>query len=81
MANIRTKYTIQEEDFYNFNKKGFMIEIIYGNIIIINTNRYDKNKQLQPNNHKWITTIEYINNDGFILPPFLIVQNVNHFAF
>ncbi len=52
--------------------------VIYNNIVIIYADRYSRGKQLQPGNREWTTTIEYMNNDGFILPPFLILQNINH---
>ena len=64
---------IQKKDFYNFDETGFMIEIIYGNIVVIYIDRYNKSKQLQSNNYKQTIAIEYINNNGFILPLFLIV--------
>ncbi len=73
MANIRTKYNIQNEDFYNFDKTGFIIGIIYGNMIITYTDRRGRSKQLQSGNWEWATAIEYMDNDGFVLPLFLIV--------
>jgi len=52
MANMRTKYGIQDEDFYNFDEIGFIIKIIYGNIIVIYTDRYGRSKQLQSGNRE-----------------------------
>ena len=34
----------KKKDFYNFDETGFMIEIIYGNIVVIYIDRYNKNK-------------------------------------
>ena len=52
MANMRTKYAIQEEDFYNFDETGFIIKVIYDNMVVIYVDRCDKNKQLQSNNRE-----------------------------
>jgi hypothetical protein len=80
VANIRTKYGIQDEDFYNFDETGFIIGVIYADMIVIRANRRKRGKQLQPGNREWTTTIECVNSDGFILPPFLIIQSKNHLA-
>ena len=52
IANIRTKYNIQDEDFYNFDETGFIMRIIYGNIVVTYVNRYNRSKQLQSNNRE-----------------------------
>jgi len=44
VANIHTKYAIQEEDFYNFDEIDFMMGDIYGNIVVICVDRYNKSK-------------------------------------
>ena len=36
--NIYAKYTINNTDFYNFNKTSFIIGIIYSSIVVIGTN-------------------------------------------
>ncbi len=43
---------IQDTDFYNFNETGFIIGVIYNNIVVINTNRENRYKILQPNNRE-----------------------------
>ena len=37
--NIKVKYGITNNDFYNFNKTGFIISIIYALIVITCINR------------------------------------------
>ena len=49
---IYKKYGIQDTNFYNFNEIGFIIGIIYRNIIIINSDRKIRMKQLQPGNRE-----------------------------
>jgi hypothetical protein len=80
VANMRMKYAIQDEDFYNFDETGFMMGVICGNMIITRADRRGRGKQLQPGNREWATAIECVSSDGFVLPPFLIVQGKNHLA-
>jgi hypothetical protein len=77
---MRTKYGIQDEDFYNFNETGFIIGVICTGMIVTRADRRERSKQLQPDNREWATAIECVSNNGFILPPFLIVQGKNHLA-
>ena len=73
MANIRAKYSIQDADFYNFDETGFIMGIIYSNMVVTRSDRRGRGKQLQPSNREWVTAIKYVSSDGFVLPPFLIV--------
>ena len=49
---MRTKYDIQDCDFYNFNKTGFMMGIICDNMMVTRTDRSDRGKQLQFDNRE-----------------------------
>ena len=80
VANMRTRYGIQESDIYNFDETGFMMGVICGNMVVTRTDRCGKGKQLQPGNREWATAIECVSSDSFCLPPFLIVQGSNHLA-
>jgi hypothetical protein len=80
VANMRAKYAIQDADFYNFDETGFMMGIICGDMVVTRADRRGRGKQLQPGNREWATAIECVSSDGFVLPPFLIVQGVNHLA-
>ena len=80
VANMRTKYGIQDEDFYNFDEIGFMIGVICAGMIVTRADRRGRGKQLQPGNREWATAIECVSSDGFILPSFLIIQGKNHLA-
>jgi hypothetical protein len=80
VANMRAKYGIQDCDFYNFDETGFQMGVICGNMVITCADRRGKGKQLQPGNREWATAIECVSSDGFALPPFLILQGVNHLA-
>lgn len=80
VSNMRAKYGIQAADFYNFDETGFMMGVICGNMVVTRADRRGRGKQLQPGNREWATAIECVGSDGFVLPPFLIVQGVNHLA-
>jgi hypothetical protein len=80
VANMRAKYGIQDEDFYNFDETGFMMGVICSSMVVTRADRRGRGKQLQPGNREWATAIECICSDGFALPPFLIVQGKNHLA-
>ena len=80
VANMRTKYGVQDCDFYNFDETGFAIGVISSDMVVTRADRRGRGKQLQPGNREWATVIECVSSDGFALPPFLIVQGVNHLA-
>jgi hypothetical protein len=79
--NIRKKYTIEDADFYNFDETGFMMGVICSSIVVTDANREGRRKHLQAGNREWATTIEYINNDGFVIPLYLILQSKYHLVF
>ena len=70
---MRTKYGIQDCDFYNFDETGFMMGVICGNMVVTRADRSGRGKQLQPGNREWATAIECVSSDGFVLPSFLIL--------
>ncbi len=49
--------------------------------MVIYIDRYSRSKKVQPGNREWAIAIECMNNDSFIMPLFLMVQSINHFAF
>ena len=52
MINIRTKYNIQDCNFYNFDEIDFIMKVIYDNMIVTRIDRSDRGKQLQSNNRE-----------------------------
>jgi hypothetical protein len=53
--NMRTKYGIQDGDFYNFDKTGFMIGMICPSMVVIRSDRHGKGKAVQPDNRECVT--------------------------
>ena len=80
VANMRAKYGIQDCDFYNFDETGFMMGVICSSMVVTRADRRGRGKHVQPGNREWATAIECVSSDGFVLPPFLILQGVNHLA-
>ena len=52
MQETKAKYSISNQDIYNFNKTSFIIGIIYNSMIITDTNREDRYKILQLGNRE-----------------------------
>jgi hypothetical protein len=52
VVNMYAKYAIQDEDFYNFDKTGFMMGVICGNMVVTRADRRGRGKQLQPGNRE-----------------------------
>ena len=51
------KYKIQIKDLYNFDKIGFIMDIIITFMIITHTDRHKKAKSIQSDNQKWATIV------------------------
>jgi hypothetical protein len=80
VKNMRAKYGIQDCDFYNFDETGFMMGMICSNMVVTSSDRKGRAKQLQAGNREWATAIECVSADGFVVPPFLVVQGQHHLA-
>jgi hypothetical protein len=80
VENIRGKYGVIDGDFYNFDETGFMMGVICPGMVVTRADRRGRGKAVQPGNMEWATAIVYINGEGESIPPFLVVQGVNHLA-
>jgi len=80
VANMRAKYGIQDCDFWNFDETGFMMGMISPAMVVTRADRHGRSKAIQPGNREWATAIVCINGEGQNIPPFLIIQGVNHLA-
>ena len=78
--NIRTKYGVLDCDFYNFDETGFMMGVICPAMVVTHADRRGRGKAVQPGNREWATAIVCISGEGWDVPPFLVVQGVNHLA-
>jgi hypothetical protein len=80
VRNMRAKFGIQDCDFYNFDETGFMMGVICPGMVVTRSDRRGRGKAVQPGNREWATAIVCINGEGRSIPPFLVVQGVNHLA-
>jgi hypothetical protein len=55
-----------------------MIGIICAAIVVTRADRHGRGKAVQPGNKEWATAIACINNKGWNIPLFLVVQGKNH---
>jgi hypothetical protein len=77
---MRTKYGILDYDFYNFDKMGFIMGLIYLAMVVTRADRRGRGKAVQLGNREWATAIICTNTEGWSLPPFLVVQGETHLA-
>ena len=80
VENMRAKYSVVDADFYNFDETGFMMGVICSGMVVTRADRRGKSKAVQLGNREWAIAIVTINGEGGSIPPFLIIQGVNHLA-
>src|SRR5450432_829231 len=78
VENMRAKYGVVDSDFYNFDETGFMMGQICPGMVVTRADRRGRVKGVQLGNWEWATAIVCINGEGWSIPPFLVVQGVNH---
>lgn len=64
VRNAVAKYSIQDEDMYNFDETGFTMGIISTTMVVTSSERRDRPKLAQPGNREWVTEIQGINSQG-----------------
>jgi hypothetical protein len=64
VANIKAKYSILDDDTYNFDKTGFIIGQISTRAVVTASDRSGRLKQVQPGNREWTTVIQGVNAKG-----------------
>ena len=55
--DIKTKYSIYNDDIYNFNETGFQIGIIGSIKVVIGLERHIRPNLIQPGDREWVTVI------------------------
>lgn len=80
VANMKTKYGIQDEDTYNFDESGFMMGVIGSQHVVTASERRGRPKLVQPGNREWVTVIQGICAAGWAIPPFIIYAGKNHIS-
>jgi hypothetical protein len=79
VRRTREKYGILDEETCNFDEIGFAMGLInLGASKVVTMASVGRATVIQPGNRKWVTTIECINAQGWILPPFIILEGKVH---
>ena len=71
---------IQPEDIYNFDETGFAMGLISAQKVVTRAEYYGRRSILQPGNRQWVTAIESICSDGYLLPPCIIFKGQVYIA-
>ena len=80
VRNTITKYGIAEEDIHNFDESGFLMGIIATAKVVTGAESRNRPKVAQPGNREWVTVIQGVNSQGWVIPPFIILSGQNHLS-
>jgi hypothetical protein len=78
VKNTITKYSIKEQDIYNFDETGFQIGVISTAKVISGAERSNRPISIQPGNREWVTAIDYISSARWSLLPVVIFEGKVH---
>jgi hypothetical protein len=78
VRNVKAKYSILDEDTYNFDETGFQMGIRGSVKVVTASERRLKPLGVQPGDREWATLIAGINAIGWSIPPFFIFKAKNH---
>ncbi|KAL2018163.1 hypothetical protein VTK56DRAFT_1188 [Thermocarpiscus australiensis] len=80
VQNTKAKYSIVDDDIYNFDKTGFMMGMICPGIVVTTSDGRSRAKLAQPGNREWATVIQGVNALGWAIPPFIVLAAQYHLA-
>jgi hypothetical protein len=72
VENTKAKYSILDEDTYNFDKSGFMMGVISTGAVVTGSERCGRPNIVQQGDREWTSIIEGVNAMGWAIPPFII---------
>ncbi len=78
VRNTIAKYGIQEGDIYNFDETGFLMGIIGVTKVVTSSERRARPRKKQPGNREWVTVIQGVCADGWMVPPYIVVKGKYH---
>ena len=78
--NVKAKYSIQDEDTYNFDETGFTIGVRNQVKVVTASERRTEPIGMQQGDREWVTLIAAINAMGWAIAPYLIFKAKNHDA-
>ena len=80
VRNMVNKYTIQEEDIWNFDETGFCMGQITSEMVVTSAERQSRPRTTQPGNREWSTVIAAASSYGEVIPPFIILAGKTHLS-
>jgi hypothetical protein len=80
VEQTKAKYSICDNNVWNFNKAGFIIGKITTQLVVTGSERRGRLKALQPGNCKWATLIAGINAAGWSILLFIILTGQYHLS-
>ena len=81
IRNVIIKYDIFNSNIYNFNKTGFFIKMLNHAKVIITSDCKNKPRTKQLGNCEWVSIIQTICVDGYVLFPYMIMKKKFFFFF
>ena len=79
VQNVIIKYDIFDSDIYNFNEIGFFMGMLSHAKIVFISNCKNKFCMKQFGNCEWVSIIQIICVDGYVLFLYVIVKKKCHF--
>ncbi|KFZ20749.1 hypothetical protein V502_03005 [Pseudogymnoascus sp. VKM F-4520 (FW-2644)] len=80
VQNVIAKYSILEQDIYNFDEAGFAIRVIATAKVVTSSEAKSCPKTIQPGNREWVSIIQGVNSYKWALPLFIIFKAQNHLS-
>jgi hypothetical protein len=72
VQSMKAKYSILDEDTWNFDESGFMMGKISSQLVVTGSEKPGKQKKLQPSDCEWTTLVQAVAATGCIILPFII---------
>ena len=80
MEQTKAKYSICDEDVYNFDEASFIMGKIATQLVVTASERRGRPKAVEPGNRGWVTLIAAINAAGWAVLLFLIFASKYHLS-
>jgi hypothetical protein len=71
---LRKANGIQHEDIYNFDETGFAMGLIATSRVVTRAEMLGKPSLIQPGQREWVTAIECIGSEGYVVPQTIIFK-------
>lgn len=80
VENTRVKNGVVNSDVYNSEETGSMMSVLWPGMVVTRKNKRGRGIAILWGDREWAKAIIYVNSEGYIVPPFLVVQWESHLA-